>query len=108
MSLGGLLDGTPRVVISFMTRSAYAPTLDRAYCSVILPGMVWEQAEKAVAILEERGAVEMGGTFVVDTIHVEAVGKALSKAGFLVVCDPNCLAEARAARRRVLGLPDKN
>jgi hypothetical protein len=108
VSLNGLLDGMPRVVISFLVRSAYVPNQDRAFCSVILPGMVWEKAEQAVALLEERGAVEQGGAFVIDTIHCEAVGSSLSKAGFLVICDPNCLAESRAARRRALGLTDKN
>ena len=65
--------------------------------------MAWETAEKALAICGEHGAVEEWGLLVAPVSRVEAIGKGLSKAGFDIVVDPDCIATGRAAAKAEAG-----
>jgi hypothetical protein len=91
--------GPARIVMGFLAPSGYSSIQDRGRVAVILPMMVYEQAEKCIAILEEHGAEERWGVMVADVARCETIGSALSKAGFDVVVDPDALAAGRRAIR---------
>lgn len=86
-----------RVVVGLYGPNAISGLRDPSRIFVSLPFMPWERAEKLIAIVTEHGAVEEWGCMVAPISRCEAIGSALTKAGFDVAVDPDVLAAGRAA-----------
>jgi hypothetical protein len=98
VNLAEALGGTPRIRIGFYFRNVHVEAPDFSRIVVLVPVMVYETAEKALALLAEHGAVEKTGIFVAPVASCEAIASSLTKAGFSVIVDPCCVAAGRTAK----------